>query len=296
LANYTPHNLAELRAQITKEFHRLQRRPDLLRSFFGHAGLTLNPRECYRESGQDDLKPATPFMKRKYLAFDIETVKPVVFGDSDWRRYRPLGICCASTLLEGEEKVLLWHGGTNQRRPTRQMKRRGLLKLLEYLARKTEDGFTILTWNGVGFDFDVLAEESGEAKLCRQLAGEHVDMMFHILCQVGCGVALDSAARGVGIEGKDRGLNSASVPVLWEMAMHEDVFRYVEQDVRTTLALGKSCEARGRIDWSTRDGKLRSMLIPKGWLTVEQAMKLPEPANTWLFDQWSRNKFTRWLD
>ncbi len=60
--------------------------------------------------------------------------------------------------------------------------------------------------------------------------------------------------------------------------------------------LGKLCEASGRIDWSTRSGKLRSLLIPKGWLTVKQAKKLPEPANAWLFDQWSRNKFTRWLE
>ncbi len=103
-------------------------------------------------------------------------------------------------------------------------------------APVAEDGFTILTWNGVGFDFDVLAEESGESKLCRQLASEHVDMMFHILCRLGFGVSLDSAARGMGIEGKDRGLNSASAPVLWGKGMHEDVFKYVERDVRTTLA------------------------------------------------------------
>jgi transposase len=41
LPNYAPPNLAELRARITKEFRRLQHRPDLLRSFFDHAGLTL---------------------------------------------------------------------------------------------------------------------------------------------------------------------------------------------------------------------------------------------------------------
>ncbi len=45
LANYAPPNLTELRAAITKEFRRLQRRPDLLRSFFDHAGLTLDPRD-----------------------------------------------------------------------------------------------------------------------------------------------------------------------------------------------------------------------------------------------------------
>ncbi len=43
LANYSPRNLNELRQRITTEFYRLQRRPDLLRSFFKHTGLSLDP-------------------------------------------------------------------------------------------------------------------------------------------------------------------------------------------------------------------------------------------------------------
>jgi transposase len=43
LANYTPHNLDELRKRITAEFRRLQKRPDLLESFFNRTGLGLGP-------------------------------------------------------------------------------------------------------------------------------------------------------------------------------------------------------------------------------------------------------------
>ncbi len=43
LANYAPRNLDELRERTTAEFHRLQNQPDLLRSFFKHTGLSLNP-------------------------------------------------------------------------------------------------------------------------------------------------------------------------------------------------------------------------------------------------------------
>jgi putative transposase len=43
LANYCPRNLDELRERITAEFYRLQRQPDLLRSFFKHTGLRLDP-------------------------------------------------------------------------------------------------------------------------------------------------------------------------------------------------------------------------------------------------------------
>ena len=43
LANYSPRNLNELRQRITTEFCRLQKRPHLLRSFFKHTGLSLDP-------------------------------------------------------------------------------------------------------------------------------------------------------------------------------------------------------------------------------------------------------------
>lgn len=43
LANYTPPNLDVIRRRITAEFRRLQKRPDLLKSFFKHTGLSLSP-------------------------------------------------------------------------------------------------------------------------------------------------------------------------------------------------------------------------------------------------------------
>jgi transposase len=43
LANYAPRNLHELRERIKPEFRRLQKRTDLLRSFFKHTGLSLDP-------------------------------------------------------------------------------------------------------------------------------------------------------------------------------------------------------------------------------------------------------------
>lgn len=45
LANYAPPNLDVLRHKVTAEFRRLQSRPDLLRSFFKHTGLSLAPVE-----------------------------------------------------------------------------------------------------------------------------------------------------------------------------------------------------------------------------------------------------------
>lgn len=42
--------------------------------------------------------------------------------------------------------------------------------VVEYLSQMVADGYTVLTWNGLGFDFDVLTEESHAFETCKDLA------------------------------------------------------------------------------------------------------------------------------
>jgi len=67
--------------------------------------------------------------------------------------------------------------------------------LVQHLSDMAADGFSILTWNGLGFDFDILAEESGAAASCREFALGHVDMMFHVFCSLGYPVGLEKPHR-----------------------------------------------------------------------------------------------------
>src|SRR5262245_29758890 len=137
-------------------------------------------------------------MPRRYLAFDIETAKDIPGEDFNWRPHRPLGITCAATLASDATEVRLWHGTTSDGALANQMTRDDVAALVEYLCAMAHDGFTILTWNGLGFDFDILAEESGAAANCHECALCHVDMMFHIVCSLGYPVALDRGAQGMG--------------------------------------------------------------------------------------------------
>jgi transposase len=59
LGNYAPLNLDVLRHKVTAEFRRLRKRPDLLRSFYKHTGLSLAPVEL-SENG-------TPAVSRNHL-------------------------------------------------------------------------------------------------------------------------------------------------------------------------------------------------------------------------------------
>ena len=95
-------------------------------------------------------------MPHQYLAFDIETAKDVPGDDFHWRPHRPLGISCAATLASDSSQPLLWHGKTRDGLPEKQMSQEDAQGLVQYLSKMVADGFRILTWNRLAFDFDIL--------------------------------------------------------------------------------------------------------------------------------------------
>ena len=236
-------------------------------------------------------------MKRKYLAFDIEIAQKLPEGEGDWKAHRPLGITCAATLSSDTGELQLWHGLTGDGQPAGRMSQPDLVKMVQYMAAMADDGYTTLTWNGLGFDFDILAEESEMFDRCKQLAFDldHVDMMFHVFCKLGYPVGLDRSAKGMGLAGKPQGMDGALAPRLWAEGKHQQVLDYVAQDVRTTLELAQTCEERGHLRWITRRGSGKKMGLPSGWLTVREALALPVPDTSWMSNPWPRSKFTGWM-
>jgi hypothetical protein len=234
-------------------------------------------------------------MGRRYLAFDIETAKDVPGEDFNWRPYRPLGVSCAATLASGSSEVVLWHGKKSDGTPAAKMTRDDVVGLVQYLCKMADDGFTILTWNGLGFDFDVLAEESAAAANCKTCAMAHVDMMFHIVCALGYPVALDKGAQGMGLPGKPAGMSGLLAPKLWAEGQHQQVLDYVAQDVRLAMQIAEAAEKRRRFEWITRKGTKSNMPLPKGWLTVSEALTLPEPDTSWMSNPMKRRDFIGWF-
>ena len=234
-------------------------------------------------------------MVRQYLAFDIETVKDVPGDDFNWRPHRPLGISCAATLGSDSGQPLLWYSKTQAGHPDKQMNQEDAQGLVKYLVEMAADGFTIVTWNGLGFDFDILAEEAGEAASCKECALDHVDMMFHLVCSLGYPVALDKAAQGLGLQGKAPGMTGFNAPKLWAQGRFKEVLDYVAQDVRTAMQIAQSCDQRRKFEWITRKGTKSSIPLTNGWLTVRKAVRLPEPDTSWMSNPLSRRDFTAWL-
>ena len=231
---------------------------------------------------------------RKYLAFDIEIRKVLPAGLDDWKSHRPLGITCAAT-YQGEGKPQVWFGRTSVGEIANQMSVSELMALVEYLERAVREGYTLLTWNGLAFDFDILGEESGLDARCAQLAWEHVDMMFHIFCIQGHMLGLDIAAKGMGLPGKPAGMSGELAPRYWAEGKKAIVLDYVAQDVRTTLDLAYTVERQGELRWISKRGVRQSLSLPSGWLSVHQALGLPEPDTSWMQRPLKRKRFTQWL-
>lgn len=234
-------------------------------------------------------------MTRKYLAFDIETAKVLPQRVTNLLEHRPLGIACAATCA-GDEDPRFWFSQAADETPARQMKRENLTQMIEFLSRSVRQGYTILTWNGLGFDFDVLAEESGMEEECRELARNHVDMMFHVFCDRGFPVGLDSATKGMQVKGKSSSLAGHEAPQYWLDGRHQEVLDYVAQDTRCTLELARACETAREFRWVTRKGTTSRMPLRSGWLSVDEASRLPEPDTSWMDRPIPRSRFTGWLN
>ena len=189
------------------------------------------------------------------LAFDLETARLTPDGE-DWHAHRPLGISCYALAWrnEGAIKTVVGHAQDGAGSPQPQMSRAECRSLVEELADKVSQGYTLLTWNGLGFDFNVLAEEAGMHSACCELARAHVDMMFHFFCLQGYPLGLDTAAKGMGLAGKVEGMDGAQAPILWQQGQYAESARVCDPGCDYDLGFGgsrgsenaKSAGAHGR--------------------------------------------------
>lgn len=235
----------------------------------------------------------------KLAAFDLEIAKILPEGETDWHAHRPLGISCAAIQLSHEDPrgQILVHQGAPQ------MMRDECQVLVAELFSLVEDGYTIVTWNGLSFDFDVLAEESAMHAACAELALGHVDMMCTVVALRGHYLALDTAAKGMGVAGKLKearlstgeiisDMSGAKAPELWSQGEHELVLQYLQEDVRVTLELAQAIAQKRRLAWISRSG--RTNIIPFGLYPVRAALSLPRPDTSWMANPPSLAAMSAW--
>ncbi len=232
----------------------------------------------------------------RYVSFDIETAKILPDDATEILAYRPLGISCAAACMSDSKKTVTWYGRTPGGDPAPQMSKAETRAMVDDLVAYVGDGYTLVTWNGAGFDFDVLAEESGKRAECIELAFNQVDMLFHAVCVLGHPVSLQKAAEGMEIPGKLAEMSGAEAPAAWAGGRYKEVLAYVQQDAVATAELAELCEERKKMAWITRRGQKRQMPLEQGWLSVRDAGALPFPDTSWMSDPPTRERFTGWMN
>lgn len=254
--------------------------PNIIEQLLGHFGYSKDSHSKRSE--------------REYLALDIEITKQIPDQCKDWNVLRPFGISCVATITsKGEQKI--WHSWDENNTVADQMSQNDIVDLINYLNAEIVSGKTIVTWNGLAFDFDVLAEESNWFNACQNLASAHIDMMFHVLCAKGYPLSLDKAAKGMGLSGKPIGINGSLAPKYWAEGRRQDVLNYVMQDAITTLNLFLITENKRYLRWTSNKNNQQTLHLPHGWLPVQEALKLPLPDTSWMKDPLTRNQCIKWL-
>ena len=233
--------------------------------------------------------------KPKFAAFDLET-RELVDNDKQGLEKGALGVTCIGLMLSGQQSPEMWYGKEPNEQIASQMSRGLLSRFVDRLKTLLDDGFTIATWNGLNFDFRVLAAESGRFEDCRMLATRHVDMMFNIFCEKGWPVGIAQVASGMGLRGKTKGMDGMEAVRIWNEEPHrrQEVIRYAANDVDMTLKLAELGSKHKVLHWSSLRGRPQQLDLPRGWLTCELADRLPEPDNSWMDDPLERSDFTDW--
>jgi hypothetical protein len=176
--------------------------------------------------------------------------------------------------------------------------------LVTDLLSLEQEGKTLLTVNGAGFDFRVLAAASGLKKACAEMALNHVDLCFMMLAQRGFPLGLDAMAKGAGVEGKlhkvrlndgrmIENMSGEMAPELWRAGERTAVLAYLKDDVRSTLETGEAVSQKRGIGWTAKSGKWNFQQFAK-LLTVTECLAIPEPDTSWMTDPLTREKFLSW--
>ena len=193
----------------------------------------------------------------KMCGFDLEIAKDLPEdGNVDWSV--PLGVTCAGLATDLVQSWVAPDMEGEGYAP----RIADISKLVDELVQYQRRGFHIVTWNGMGFDFRVMAQDAkGDDPLYDRicdLAWNHIDVAFQMRVEKGYMIGLDTAAKGLRVQGKTEGMSGAFAPVMWRQGFDEQakVLLYVRQDAAATLAV---CEALTRdrvLYWTTKKGSI----------------------------------------
>ena len=233
----------------------------------------------------------------KFAAFDLEIGEDLP-EKGRWQDASPLGITCAAVAFSDGAEPIFWQGVPKITQLVCQ-------ELVWRLQEFVNSGYALVTWNGCGFDFGVLAQESGLVNECAELALQHIDLMLVVTFTKGWFLSLQKGLLGAGLKGKRKSvtLSDGSIlddmggikaPQLWRDGEYDAVLTYLKDDVVELINLVKVLLSVKEIRWTSNNGNLLSVPVP--FLpTVIECFDIPEPDTSWMQDPPRRSQFIEWI-
>ena len=145
--------------------------------------------------------------------------------------------------------------------------------------------------------------ETNDAMIA-ELALNHVDLMYNVVCVKGHYLGLSAASSGCGVVPKLKtvtlkdgstleDMNGAKAAELWSAGERNAVLTYLERDVLTTAQLAAFVRDTGFIRWISRKGRkniARVKLTP----VTEALENIPYPNTGWMSDPPDRREMIAW--
>lgn len=197
----------------------------------------------------------------RFVSMDIEITDPLPSEEYHWRE--SLGVSCCGTATPDEPKTWATPADAGSYLTYRPRMDTDTLRVMcRYLQGQELSRHTIVTWNGLGFDFRMLAQDAldnGDRDLAQdwaRMALGHCDLAFQMRAERGYMIGLDTAAEALDAARKTEGMHGDMVPELWQGGPEQQAkcMAYVQQDAIATLDVAKSLWAKCSIRWITKRG------------------------------------------
>ena len=236
----------------------------------------------------------------KLLSYDIEIYNDFPEGEVDLHDIIPSIAAICTTELDGR----FFYSPKNEDGSGAHMHPDIARNLVWAMWASAKDGYVPFTWNGTGFDFQLLAYYTGLIEECAHLALNSVDGMLLVTFRKGYYLGLDAALIGAGVAGKQHevtlndgsvitDMNGAKAPEMWRNGEYSAVMDYLRGDVVQPLKLGEVLLSSNQLKWTSKSGR------PQGVFTkmelVKDLFKLPVPDTSWMTDPPTRRKFIDWM-
>jgi len=177
------------------------------------------------------------------------------------------------------------------------MQREKIIEALAAMKRLIKRGYWIVTWNGLGFDYRILAEAAQGndltvVEVCR-MAIQQIDIMYNFQCVAGFPASLENVSKAMGFNGKH--IKDDTIGRLWHGSSvdQDQVIEYVERDVMATFEIYDAImKRRGKIVWKNRKGTKSARYLPMimvdnqpvRLMNAVESVTLPYPNLDWWWD------------